>query len=180
MLNTILNRATDSIKAETECMSTEEALRGLLECNRRIAAGELGAGARDAVLMSMDVKSLYPSLKKDKVTPIISTTIENLIREGKLEVENVDYYEVGKFLYITKTKTQLEELGIMSAMPERSVGRDARGRKPTPAYWDVDYVTDNSQKSQEGGASARMDKWIKGNPPTVRQAARMVANMIGE
>ena len=182
LLSIILNRATDSMGAKTECMSTEEALSGLLDCNRRIKAGALGDKAKDAIIMSMDVKSLYPSMKKEEVCPVISRTLEKLMYEGTFQIEEVDIHEVGKFLYITKSKAQLEELGIMEAMPERSVGRNAPGRKPGPAYWESDYVTDSQKKRDRDneGEAAKKDKWVRGREPSKRQECRMVAHMIGD
>ena len=182
LLSIILNRATDSMNATTECMSTEEALRGMLECNRRIRDGALGDRAREAILMSMDVKSLYPSMKKDEVCPVISETLEKLMYEGTFRIEEVDFHEVGKFLYITKSKAQLEELGIIDALPERSVGRNAPGRKPGPAYWESDYVTDSQKKRDRDneGEAAKKDKWVRGRDPDRRQECKMLAHMISD
>ena len=75
LLSTILNKATDSMKSTTECMSTEEALRNMLDCNRRLRNGEFGPGAQDAIIMSMDVKSLYPSMRKTEVRQIVGEVI---------------------------------------------------------------------------------------------------------
>ena len=62
LLSTILNKASDAMRASTECKSTEEALRAILECNRSISNARYLEKLTDVMVMSMDVKSLYPIL----------------------------------------------------------------------------------------------------------------------
>ena len=83
-------------------------------------------------------------------------------------------------MFITQTKEALVDMEVYSAIPERSVGRNARGRKPGPAYWDTDEITE-SQKKRGGSKEERTtQKWIRGQLPTHKQAARMMAQMIAD
>ena len=100
LLSVILNKASDSIKAKTECMSTEEALRSILECNRKIKSGRYGGRAQELVIVSMDVKALYPSLRKKEVCNVIKEVLTDLIKSQVYTIENVDWHEVGKYLFI--------------------------------------------------------------------------------
>ena len=180
LLSTILNSASDAMQAETECKSTEEAMRSILECNRMLKSGTREDSLRDPVVMSMDVKALYPSLRKAEVCPIIKELLENMIANKTLTIENVDWHEVGKYLYITQTKEALIDMEVYTAIPERSVGRNARGRKPGPAYWDTEEITQSQKKRVGSNEERTTQKWLRGQLPTQKQAARMMAQMIAD
>ena len=180
LTSTILNRAADSMKAETECMSTEEALRKILESNRDIRRrAEEDETFREAIrnltILSMDVERLYPSLKIEEVCPILYEMLVKLQEDGKLQVMDVDWREVGKYLVITCSKEELKELKLLTAIPKRAVGEDARGRKPGPAYWESDSV----EVTAEDGTRVTIDKWVfPTKEPSQPQKKRMFAQMI--
>ena len=145
LISTILNRAADAIKAHTECLSTEDALRSILECNRMIKEKMMNNAlfaqeVKGVKVMSMDVKALYPSLRVSEVAPILEELLITVQRENNFNIENIDWNEVGKYLAITMTKAEQERSGITSAIPRRSVGYNARGRRPGSAYWESDVI----------------------------------------
>ena len=115
LVSTILNKAADAANADTECMSTEEALRKMLEANRDIA---LRAEADEAfkrevknmILLSMDVNALYPSLVIEETCPILYTMLLRLQDEGKFVVADIDWREAGKFLAIACTEEEIKKL----------------------------------------------------------------------
>ena len=172
--STILNRAADAIDEDTECQSTEDARRKILECNRIIEDRSnddavFAQEVKDIKVLSMDVKALYPSLKIKEVTPILEELLITAQKDKKFYIENVDWKEVGKYLAITTTKDEQERKGITSAVPKtkRATGENARGRKPGPAYWESDLI--------EKGDGTKTNKWIHASEPSEEQKQMMLA-----
>ena len=176
LLSTILNRATDAMNSNSECMSTEEALRKFLDANRDIKRRcetdhVFRNVAQSIIVLSMDVCALYPSLRKDEVAPIIFDELRGLQASGALTFENVDFHEVGKYLVIMCTKEELTELGIESAVPKRTTNR---GPRPTVAYLESDIAT-----RKVGGKFVKVDKWVSAeNEPSVHQKHIMISKMM--
>ena len=87
LISTVLNRVADAINAETECVSTEDALRTMLETNRKIEMeamrdGEYAERVRRLKILSMDVTALYPSLRIESVKSILRELIVRVQEEG--------------------------------------------------------------------------------------------------
>ena len=179
LTSTILNRAADAAGAETECMSTEEAMRKILEANRAIKSRiEDDPAFRDEVkklvILSMDVNALYPSLKKDQVCPVLYNMLLKLLNDGKLVLDNINWQEVGKYLAILLSETEQRELALLTAIPKRAIGEDGPGRKPGPAYWESDTVD-----KIENGTKVTIDKWkFSSKEPSEPQKKRMFAQMV--
>ena len=174
LASTLINKTADSIDSETECMSTEEMLQKILQTNREIrrrsdADPVFRERVKELVVLSMDVCALYPSLRIEEVVKILYEMILKAQEEGKLKLEDVNWLEVGKYLAITCSKEELVKCKIVSAVPKRSVGEDAPGRKPGPAYWESDTIK---------VAGEIMDKWIKPKQPSDHQKRRMFALMV--
>ena len=177
LVSNILNRAADAINADTECDSTEDALRGILDCNRVISDkvkndGLFAHEMKEVKVMSLDVKALYPSLRINEVMPILEDLIITVQSEQKFTIENIDWKELGKYLAITMTRNEQEINGITSALPRRTVGDKTRGRKPGPAYWDSDLI--------DRGDGIKIDKWKEPGEPTDEQKHKMVAHMVSQ
>ena len=175
----ILNKVADAIGAETECISTEDALRSILETNRRIQERitcdkGYAEKMKHLSILSLDVKAMYPSLKLGSVKCILKELIVKVQEEGKMRFDNVEWKEVGKYLAITMTKEERVSEGLESAIPERNVGNSFRGRKPGPAYWESDTV----ERERTDGKKEKIDKWKIAEEPSEEQKIRMVANML--
>ena len=178
LLSTILNKISDAANSTTECMSTEEARRNILMTNRKIASRiEEDPGylehAKDMMLLSMDVKALYPSLRINEVGPIVFKEIVKIQEEDKLVFGDVNWREVGKYLAITCNKEEIDTLGINTAIPEKRTGDKARGRKPGPAYWENDTV-----KITKDGVSKVEPKWKEAKTPTPEQKIIMISKLM--
>ena len=117
---------------------------------------------------------------KKEVCYIVKQILTDLMKKDIFTIENVDWHEVGKYLYVTQKREMLESLGVQSAIPERSVGDKARGRRPGPAYWDSDIIIDNSQGSGNTREERTRGKWIRRENPTKEQSANMMGQMIAD
>jgi hypothetical protein len=102
---------------DTVCMSTEEMIAEIDRVN-------LLVGERKIVLGSMDVKALYPSLDVDFT---IARTCD-VIRESDFKFEGLWDKEIGLYMAINKTPTELNELGVLELCPTRTT---QRGLRPT-------------------------------------------------
>ena len=174
LLSTILNKCTDASKPETECTSTEDALRTILETNRRIAEqsavdGEFKNEMEEMIVMSLDVKALYPSLRVRDVKEIVAEYIQEVLDGGKLVMEEIDWYEAGKYLAVTMSKTEQARLGLKDIIPRRTAGENPSGPKITPNYWESEFIG----KKDEGGE--RREKWIRGPEPDKKRGHKMIA-----
>ena len=99
------------------CISTEEMIAEMKKANSVQVDNDLVVG-------SADVKALYPSLDMD-------FTIEkvcDVFFESDIQVEGVDYEEVGLYLAINIEPEVLQRSNIADVCPTR---KSKRGRKPT-------------------------------------------------
>ena len=174
LITTILNKVGDSLDATTECRSTEEALRTILETNRELEIKcRNDKKVKEMKIMSMDVKSLYPSLKIDEVGPIINDIITTSQEKGVFTFENMDMEEVGKYLAIMMPREEQEMKNLASVLPTRKLGENSRGRKPGPAFWESDSITREIQ-----GRKIKIDKWEFNEEPNEEQRMKMISGMI--
>jgi hypothetical protein len=81
---------------ETECSSTEEMLRGIKDTNRIIkeveeasSRMETNARKKEIVVVSQDVKALYPSLDWDIVVWIVGKILEETDHSFQPSLPNV-------------------------------------------------------------------------------------------
>ena len=173
LISMMINYAADATESETECKSTEEAMHKILETNKSLSDTQNSHQMEDLVVLSMDVKALYPSLKIKEVIPIIYQMIIRLQEEEKLCIEDVDWAEVGKYLAVTCSEEEIKEKKLSSAIPKRAVGEDTRGKKPGPAYWESDTI-----EVRRNGEVEKIRKWITSREPSANQKSRMLALMI--
>ena len=181
LITTILNKASDAMEASTECTSTEDAKRCILETNRRnrdksVNNVEYPKVIKEMRVLSMDVKALYPSLRIDAAKRIVKNLILRVQEEERMTFHNIEWKEVGKYLAIMMTVEEQEEEGLTAVIPTRNVECNARGRKPGPAYWESDKI----ERVQQNGTKVKVNKWIEGNEPEEDQKRRMLAEMMAK
>ena len=102
---------------ETVCSSTEELLAEV----ERINESDID---ETFIIGSMDVEALYPSLD----IPFTIEKVCELFHESDIQIEEIDYKELGLYLSLTHTDQQLREKGLYEACAKR---RFHRGFKPT-------------------------------------------------
>ena len=98
------------------CSSTEELLA---EVDKMNAEG-IGDGI---VIGSFDVEALYPSLDIDFTVDKVC----ELFLSSKVNIEGVDYKELGLYMSLNKNDEELQQMGINAFCPTR---RSNRGRRP--------------------------------------------------
>ena len=94
---------------ESVCESTEDMLASIHEAN---ASGKID---KRAVIGSLDVKSLYPSLDIDFTVEVAC----NEFYESKLTIEGVDYEELGLYLSLNRKAEYLKEIALIDNCPTR-------------------------------------------------------------
>ena len=75
----------------------------------------------------MDVKALYPSMSWSEIVKSVKWLIVN----SEMSVENVNWFEVGKYLAVMMTPEEILEEGLENVIPKR---RGIRLRKITVNY----------------------------------------------
>ena len=100
----------------------------------------------------MDVKALYPSMSWEEIVKSVKWLIVN----SDMNVENVNWFEVGKYLAVMMTPEEIAEEGLDNVIPKR---RGLRLRKIT-----VNYLKQNKNA----------DKWLPARRPGVRQKRTML------
>ena len=83
------------------------------------------------------MKALYPSLEVEEVKNILIEMLEKVQGEGKLKLEDVEFYEVSKYLSIVCTREQIKDYDLEEVIPKRTASN--RGPKPGPAYWETRF-----------------------------------------
>ena len=110
MLTEILTKVAEEADKECfSCTSNEELMATLTEVNKK--------EMKKPVVLSMDVKSMYPNLKIDKVADIAASEF----LEADLKIE-VDKKELGLYLAIIfqgKRREDLVTLGLDEVVPRR-------------------------------------------------------------
>ena len=101
----------------------------------------------------MDVKALYPSMSWSAIVKSVKWLIVN----SEMVVENVNWFEVGKYLAVMMTPEEILEEGLDNVIPKR---RGERLRKIT-----VNYLRHKRNA----------DKWLPARRPGVRQRQKMLA-----
>lgn len=176
LVSTILNKAADAIDSTTECQSTEDLKREILETNRKIEERcrndlEYRAKVQRAEIVSLDVKALYPSMKLEEVRPILSEMLNGVQREGKLELMDVEWHEMGKYLAILCDREELERYGVESVVPTRTAKN--RGPRPGPAYWE-----DDLRETVVNGKKEKISKWNRVREPDQEEGQNMITLML--
>ena len=112
----MLNEVARVYDEGSECISTEGMIAAMEELNKKDGISEL-------IIGSMDVKALYPSLEMKPTIDIIQKVFE----EVDIKIEGVDWAEAGKYLAITLSEKEINELNIGDLVSTR---RNRGGRHP--------------------------------------------------
>ena len=100
----------DSIEDHHECKSSEEMRASLEKFNN------LEQSVREkCVILSMDVKALYPSMQWDDIV----IAVKEMIMKSKMEVDNVDWVAVGKYVAVMVPEAIIEQEGLANAVLTR-------------------------------------------------------------
>ena len=67
------------------------------------------------MIFSFDVKSLYPIIKKS----VAMQGIKNLVMKKELEIKNINYTEVGKYLAVMMTPEEIRAENLEDVIPVR-------------------------------------------------------------
>ena len=178
LVSIILNKAADAMMSDTECQSTEEMKKEILEVNRKIAENimldpEYKEKIKKAEIVSLDVKALYPSMKIEEVKKIIIEKLVKVQEDEKLKINDVDYHEIGKYLSIVCTEEEIKEHELEDAIPKKTANN--RGPKPGPAYWESDY-----REVYEDGKKKKIAKWIESRNIREKDEQKMIALMLAK
>ena len=109
-------------------------------------------------IISMDVKALYPSMEWEDI--IVS--VREMIEGSEMEIDNVDWKEVGKYLAVSMTREDIEREGLRKVIPERKGGNT---RQITVSYL-------NDKKND--------DQWENARSPGKKQKRKMIALAVAE
>ena len=128
--------------------------RGNEICYRRI---QLEESVREkCVVLSMDVKALYHSMKwKD-----IVKAIREMIEKSEMKIENVNWREAAKYIAVMFTPEEIEQEGLTAVIPTRE-----SNKKIT-----INYL--QSSKNDEN--------WSKARKPGIRQQKKILAMVISK
>ena len=107
-------------------------------------------------IISMDIKYLYPSMSWKKMIK----AVKELIMGSDMDIENIDWVEVVKYLAVMMTRQYIEEESLRTVIPKR---RGIRLRK----------ITINHLHQKKNA-----DKWLPARRPGVRQKRRMLSCMV--
>ena len=176
LISIILNRIADAIDGKAECTSTEELMRKIFDTNKNIKERcdtdpDFKRRVQKAELISIDVKALYPSLRIKEAGKIIMEMITRVQDNEVLNFEDVDFFEIGKYLAITCTTEELRSHGLEETIPKRTAQN--RGPKPTPAYWESDM-----RDIKVGGETIQVEKWTNARVPKREEGHKMIGLMI--
>ena len=115
LISSILREIIDD--ETTVCENTEDMLASFQKIN------EDGGVPMNTIILSTDVKALYPSLDIDFTADIVS----DMFAESSVTIEGIDYEELGLYLSINYTENQLIDKGIQDYCTTR---KHTRGQKP--------------------------------------------------
>ena len=149
----IINDYSDHESIKTECRSSEE-MRAAFENYNTVDAET----KKKCNILSMDVKALYPSMEWEDI--IVS--VREMIEGSEMEIDNVDWKEVGKYLAVSMTREDIEREGLRKVIPERK-GENTR-------QITVSYLNDKKNE----------DQWESARSPGKKQKRKMIALAVAE
>ena len=109
-LSMIVNDFSDDANHDNECASGEEMKAAFKQFN--MLDKEIRMKCK---IVSMDVKALYPSMRWD----LITKAVKEMILKSELEIKNVDYHEIGKYLTIMMSEEEIVNEGLQHVIPKR-------------------------------------------------------------
>ena len=151
-LSILVNNYADCAENRTESRSSEEMRAAFEKFNKLDKASRL-----KCQVISMDVKALYPSMDWHEIVE----SIKWMILESKMEINNVDWFEVGKYLAVVLSPEEIIDEGLDLVIPKR---RGLRLKKIT-----VNYLRQKKNAN----------KWLTARRPGIRQKQKMLALAVG-
>ena len=152
-ISKIINDYADHENISTECRSSEEMRAAFEEFNKREVETK-----EACKIISMDVKALYPSMEWEEIIK----SVREMIEGSDMEIENVDWKEVGKYLAVSMTKEEIEREGLRKVVPER---KGENLRKITVSYL--------NNKNND-------DQWENTRAPGKKQKRKMLGLIVAE
>ena len=144
------------MEQETACSSTEEMLAAFHEVN------ESGVLDQHCVIGSLDVKALYPSLD----VPFVSRVVADMFLSSNVSVPCVNTKELGLYLALNRTPSELRDLGLTDFCPRR---RSKKGPRPV--------ITGCAAKEQEEKRFAPWEE-ARRSDPDERTKKKMLAEAL--
>ena len=117
MLSLILDMIADTVSGHHECRSSENMRAGFERYNLNTSEED----KREAVILSMDVKSLYPSITK----AVAKRAIEDLLKNTDLSFLNINWWEAVKYVFVTISQQEIDDKRLSEVIPSR-VKKSAR------------------------------------------------------
>ena len=111
MLSLILDMIADSVSEHHECRSSENMRAGFENYNRNASEED----KKQAIVLSMDVKSLYPSIKK----VVAKKAIEDILMNTDLSILNINWWEATKYVFVTVSQQEISDKGLSDVIPSR-------------------------------------------------------------
>ena len=107
----IINQYVDCEDDRNECGSGEEMKAAIEEFYK------LEENIREkCVVLSMDVKALYPSMKWIKIIKAVIELIEN----SEMKIENINWREIAKYIAVMFTKGNMKDKLVVNLTFEHS------------------------------------------------------------
>ena len=159
-----LGYVADSLNSDSECINSEHMCSEIIETNAIIDSSP--DPDLNTMVLSLDVKALYPSLEPDKCQ---ETIIESVL-ESRITFSNVNYSEIGKMLRILCTDSEIVKYRLGHLIPIRSLDLVGSRLKVKLSYLDSDSATKG------------LDKWTwrQNWDPTPAQQRRLMAVYLGK
>ena len=149
----VINDFCEGVDEKHEVKSSEEMRSALEEFNENTDEEE----RKKCKIMSFDVKSLYPSVTKR----VAEQGIKELIMNSDMEVMNINYKEMSKYLFVMMAQEEIENEGLSEIMPKRV----KMSRKPLT----LNCLLSNKPEHEE---------WVMGRNATEHEKRVMLANTI--
>ena len=107
----------DEADNDKMCENTEEVLEAIEKLN------EDAKNNKDIIIGSLDVKALFPSLEVNRSAEIV----RRMIATSNVDIENVDYEELAKYVAINVTSVEIQHSGMQDLIHTRKYNK---GPKP--------------------------------------------------
>ena len=148
--------------------STEDMLSAIEAANKKLESAPMKEG--DLSVFSMDAEALFPSL----ALPDILKGVWDLIMDGDVPFNNINWREMTKYLAVLYTEKELREHKVISTIPKRQTVLDGTDKRaPTMAFLDSNTYT----RTRNGVKEPGVEKWnwdtVKNPSPAQRK--RIVA-----
>ena len=95
------------------------------------------------VLFSMYVKALYPSMEWDDIV----TAVKDMIMNSDMNIENVNWTEVGKYVAVMFPEDVIDQEGLVNVVPKRKKKKNKKCNNKLPSKKEKTRYLDSSKKA---------------------------------